>query len=266
MKTLLEPRSMRTILPAAVGASALALAAGLATTADAGGSLSYNGIADVSADGPALKVVSTLDCPANQGELTRTARAADGRSCDYQGADGETVHLSLMPLAGRPVLEAIAPTKAALHALVPIYSHRISPPDKGEPGDRADIDLPFFHVHTVGEHADVRMFGIKVHADGDNADVNVGHGHKHTVVHASSEGAEVIAEDVGRTNAALVYVLASDKRPMSGYWSVGYVAKGPVKGPLVVGEFRNTRRHNGHGSNDPSRNDIGRLIDRNVKD
>jgi hypothetical protein len=253
---------MRTILAKALGVSALALAAGLSGAAWAGGSLSYNGVAAVSSDGPPLKAVAALDCPARQGELTRTNRAVDGRSCDYQGDDGELVHLKLLALDGRSAVDAVAPTKAALHALAPVYNRRVAAVDKGEPGDRADIDLPFFHVHTVGEHADVRMFGVKVHADGDNADVNVGRGHKHTVVHAGADGAEVIAEDVGRTNAALVYVLAGEKRAASGYWTVGYVAKGPVKGPLVMGEFRTLHKRSGR---DGDHNDIGRLIDRNVK-
>ena len=45
---------------------------------------------------------------------------------------------------------------------------------------------------------------------------------------------------------------------------MGYVAKGPKTGPLVVGEFRALSREDGerhrHGDND-----IGRLIDRNLR-
>ena len=255
---------MRSVLAGALAASALALATGVAGQAAAGGSLTFNGVSDVSSDGPPMRAVASLECPASEGALTRTARAADGRSCDYRSADGESVRLSLMPLQGRSAVQALEPMKAQLHALMPIYNRRPAAvsTDRGEAGDRADIDLPFFHIHTAGNHADVRMFGVKVHSEGENADVNVSHGHKHTVVHAGADGAEVVAEDVGRSNAALVYVLASDRRPSSGFWSVGYVAKGPVNGPLVVAEFRTTRKHSGH---DGDHNDIGRLIDRNVK-
>ena len=62
------------------------------------------------------------------------------------------------------------------------------------------------------------------------------------MVHAGPGGAEVVAEDVGDNNASLVYVLASDRKPASGYQAVGYVAKGPAAGPLVVGEFRTMRK------------------------
>lgn len=255
----------RTILVWALGASALALAAGAASGAYAGGSLSYNGVAVAAADGAPLKTIAALDCPAAQGALTRIARAEDGRSCDYRGADGETVRLKLVALDGRSASEAMEPTKTELHALVPIYNRPVPAVDKDERGDRADIDLPFFHVHTVGDHTDVRMFGVKVHSQGENADVSVGHGHKHTVVHAGANGAEVLAEDVGRSNASMVYVLAADKRAASGYWTVGYVAKGPAKGPLVVGEFRSIQKRSGRDGGAGDHGDIGRLIDRNLK-
>jgi hypothetical protein len=135
---------------------------------------------------------------------------------------------------------------------------------RDEGGERADIDLPFFHVHTVGDRADVKMFGLSVHSEGENADVRMGHGGTHTLVHVNSSGAEVITEDVGRDNAALVYVLASDRKAQSGYKAVGYVARGPAAGPLVVGEFRAMRRiETGRGH--VEHNDLDRLIDRNLK-
>jgi hypothetical protein len=256
---------MRAIHTRALAASALALAACMASGAQAGGSLNYDGMTVVSADGPPLKAIGALDCPAVQGALTRMAQAPDGRSCDYQGPAGETVRLKLVALDGRSAPDALAPTRAELHTLVPIYNKPVPAVEKDEPGDRTDIDLPFFHVHTVGDRADVRMFGIKVHSEGENADVNVGHGHKHTIVHAGAAGAEVLAEDVGRSNASLVYVLAADRRAASGYWTVGYVAKGPAKGPIVVGEFRLTTKHNGHGDAEGDHGDIGHLIDRNTR-
>ncbi|HEY8003454.1 MAG TPA: hypothetical protein VIE16_04460 [Phenylobacterium sp.] len=245
---------MRRSLLLAFGAAALGLAGGLSSAASAG----------IAADGAPLRVASALDCPASQGELTRIAQAPDGRSCDYRGHAGETVQLRLVPLAGRSASEAMAPTRAALHALLPVYNEPVAADDDGRPGDRADVDLPFFHVHTDGDRADVRMFGVRIHSQGDNADVNVGRGHKHAVVHAGARGAEVSVEDVGRSNASLVYVLASERRTASGYRAVGYLAKGPARGPLVVGEFRSTERRDGRGEG--GHNDIDRLIDRNLRD
>lgn len=43
---------------------------------------------------------AALDCPANQGDLTRTAQAADGKSCTYVSANGAEVMLQLLPVKG----------------------------------------------------------------------------------------------------------------------------------------------------------------------
>ncbi len=43
---------------------------------------------------------AALDCPAGQGELKRTAQAADGKSCTYTTAGGDEVILRLVPVTG----------------------------------------------------------------------------------------------------------------------------------------------------------------------
>ncbi len=231
-----------------------ALAAGAATAAQA----------HISADGTPLKVRATLDCPAQQGDLTRTAQAPDGKSCDYVRRDGETVRLRLLPVAGRTPTQALEPTRDELHALVPVYREPARGSFDEGSGDRADVDLPFLHVHAVGDRADVRLFGIKISSQDHNADIDVGHGRKRSVVHAGPRGAEVIAEEVGKTNASLVYVLAASHRAPSGLRAVGYVARGPVTGPLVVAEFRSPRDR--HDNRDGEHGDVDRLIDRNLQD
>lgn len=241
---------MRNSLSASVAVFALAAAA--STAAHAG----------ISADGAPLKPLAVLDCPAEQGALMRMAQAADGKSCDYQGRHGEKVHLALMPLQGRSPSAAMEATRAELHALLPVYNRPPPVADDGMTGDRADVDLPFLHVHAVGDHADVRLFGIKISSKGQNTDVDVGHGRKRSVVHAGPRGAEVMADEIGRSNASLVYVLAGNHRSPSGYRAVGYIAKGPVTGPLVVAEFRSIHDRHDH---DGDHGDIGRLIDRNVR-
>jgi hypothetical protein len=250
--------AMRTIMIGALCVSALALSA-CVTRVD------YDGYEVSKVGGLPLRSVAALDCPATEGALTRMAQAADGRSCDYEGPSGQTVRLKLVALDGRSAADVLEPSRDELRALVPVSTPWIPRVSRDEPGDHANIDLPFFHVHTAGDHADVRIFGIKVHSDGENANVQTHLGGVHTIVHASSSGAEVITEDVGRTNASLVYVLASDKKAASGYQAVGYVAKGPIAGPLVVGEFRAMRKvetqHGGHVEN----GDLDRLIDRNVR-
>jgi hypothetical protein len=214
-------------------------------------------------DGTPLKTVATLDCPQTQGALNRTAQAADGKSCDYQGPGDETVHLSLVALDGKSATDALSPIKTDMQALVP-------PPatgavnveaSKDEGGDRAKVDLPFFHVDAQGDKADVKIFGTTIHANGKNAEVHTNVGLKNTVVHAGPGGAEVVAENVGKTNASMVYILAGDNAGPDGYKVAGYIARGPKDGPLVVGAFK---AKDGHHHNDEN-SDVGRLIDRNVK-
>jgi hypothetical protein len=228
----------------------------------------YSGVAMSRAGHEPLRRLTALTCPEREGELVRRAQAADGQSCDYDGPDGRTVRLSLLALDGRAPTEALAPLKAQLRGLVPVSTARVPPVERSEPGEHTSIDLPFFHVHTVGDHAEVKMFGVHVKADGDYADVKTSHGLKNTVVHAGPSGAEIVAEDVSGKNASLVYVLAGKRGGPSGYAAVGYVAKGPAAGPLVVGEFR-AREGEGHGFgghvHDGDHGDLDRLIERNLR-
>lgn len=212
----------------------------------------------------ALKSVAALTCPDSEGDLNRTAQAPDGKSCDYTGPGDETVHLSLVALDGRPPLDAVAPLKSDLDGLVHVEAGggpiSVEANKGGEDGDHAKVDMPFLHVDANGNKAKVKLFGFNIDADGDRATVHGGPGMKHTVVHAGPGGAQVIAEDVGKTNASFVYILAGDKPGSSGYRAVGYVARGPVAGPLVIGEFKSrAERHN------DNHDDVSRLVDLNVK-
>ena len=230
--------------------SAAALAASAATLAHA----------EVRLDGPPLRAPAKLDCPATTSDLTRTAQSPDGQWCDYAGQRGEIVRLRLAPLNGQTPFAALAPTRAQLHALVPVYNRPL--PINDGPGNRADVDVPFVHVHTDGDKADVRLFGI-FHIVGKDHDRDLTSDkegvQKHAIVHAGLRGAEVVADEVGRSNASLVYVLAGNHRYASGYRAVGYVAKGPAAGPLVVAEFRGPAAS--HRDNDSGHLDLDRLID-----
>lgn len=233
------------------GLAAVAVAASAATLAHAG----------VRPDGPPLRAPAKLDCPARSGDLTRTAQSPDGQWCDYAGQHGETVRLRLTPLNGQTPSEAMAPVRAQLHSLVPVY--RTATPVNYSTGDSADVDVPFVHVHKNGDKADVRLFGIfHIVGHDHDSDFDKDHGQEHATVHAGLRGAEVVADKIGRRNASLVYVLAGNHRYASGYRAAGYVAKGPVTGPLVVAEFRSPV--NSHRDNDDGHMDLDRLIDRQL--
>jgi|GEM_PF-2038345 len=249
----------------ALCASAFALSA-CATRVD------INGFEPTATGGAPLSVAAALDCPVTQGQLARVSQADDGLSCEYQGPVGETVQLRLVPLEGRLATDVLEPARAELRTLVPLTLSRPGRVTKDEPGEHTNIDMPFFHIHTAGDHADLKVFGVTVLSAGENAEVKTHVGGVHTVVHASPSGAEVITEDVGRTNTSLVYVLASEKGSPSGYRAVGLVARGPAAGPLVVGEFRapgqagSAYHEDGKtGFHSHVDNDLERLINLNLK-
>jgi hypothetical protein len=63
---------------------------------------------------------TALDCPASQGDLTRTAQAADGKTCSYTSSEGAEVTLQLIAVKGdaastlQGIENAIAPQAAAV--------------------------------------------------------------------------------------------------------------------------------------------------------
>jgi hypothetical protein len=210
-----------------------------------------------------MKVGAVLTCPQTQGSLNRTAQAGDGQSCNYTGAAGEQVELKRLVLAGQSPQAALGATETALQTLVP--AHQRSVPlsfDAGDSGEHAKIDLPGIHINAQGDKAQVKVFGIVVDANGENANVNVGAGSSRTVVQAGPDGAEIRVTDIGPTNVKLAYVLAGGQRPgPSPYRAVGYLARGPLDGPLVVVTFKATDSHEDWRGD----HDLNALLALNVK-
>lgn len=143
------------------------------------------------AEREALKVVSKLDCPEAQGNLKRTAVAADGLSCDYAG-DGTEVTLRLVAVSNDPS-KALEPIEAQVKGLFPAGAATPTPPETpakaGEPAaekkavettvetTKERVSMPGLTVETEEgpgvEKARVRGPGFSVNADGDNAHVKV---------------------------------------------------------------------------------------------
>jgi hypothetical protein len=217
--------------------------------------------------GAPLVVADHLNCPESQGWLKRVSISADGTSCEYRRQDGEQVTLTRLPLVGQGPQAALSPVEASLKSLLPPRQDKTPGPDvRSDDGDKdkdtARIDVPGVHIDAHGDKAEVRVFGVTVDADGDDdkAHVNAGLGSDKAVVSADDNGAEVRATDIDASNANLVLVLASDKPGPTGLRTVGYIARGPVSGPLVVAQFKSAEHHNNLGDD----HDVRRLIDLNV--
>jgi len=182
-------------------------------------------------------VAATLDCPASQGDLIRVAQSADGRSCAYRRGDTETVDLTLTALDGRSPQVALAPTEAALRALEPSAPASPTPPkppaNADGDGDHASVDAPFVHVDTRGDSAHVKVFGLNINAGDQHAVIDSHWGGK-----AGPDGAEIRISNYSDGDADLMFLLASGRPGVEGWRSVGYLARGPAAGPLLVATFK----------------------------
>jgi hypothetical protein len=212
--------------------------------------------------GRPLVVGAQLNCPPSQGLLTRATVSTDGNTCEYHRSDGEQVILTRLPLNGQNPQAALDPIEASLKALLPPRkeSAAVSDDKTSTDKDSAHIDVPGVHIDAHDNKAEVRVFGVTINADNDKANVQAGLGSDKAVVSADESGAEVRANDVDATNANLVLILASEKPGPTGFRAVGYIARGPASGPLVVAEFKSVQHHS--GINDD--HDIRRLMDLNI--
>jgi hypothetical protein len=213
-----------------------------------------------------LIVAERLDCPDQQGLLTRVSATPDGARCEYRRSDGAEVSLMRLPLNGQAPQAALAPMDDQLRALLPARKSAggasASDHDGDEDGDKdsAHIDVPGVHIDAHGDKAEVRVLGVTVDADKDQAHVNAGLGHDKATVSADQHGAEVRAADVDSANANIVLILASETPGPTGLRAVGYIARGPASGPLLVAQFKSAERRQGFNDD----HDVRRLMERNL--
>jgi len=189
-----------------------------------------------------LKPVSRLDCPAAQGALKRVSAAADGLSCAYSDdGDGTQIELRLVNVADTPQ-SALDPIEADLKALMPTAA--LPPPAPASSGDAprdlkgrdVDIQLPGLSIRAGEDQANIRVGGMHIKADGQNDAVKVTGRHPRggrLSIDASESGAIIRTRSSG-PNVRSTFMIASDQAGPSGWRAVGYDARGPRSGPLVV--------------------------------
>jgi len=212
----------------------------------------------------ALKAVDTLTCPETLGALTRKGSAtADGTVCTYGGPRGAEVVLHLVPLAGTDATVALETFETRLHNLMPEAAARIaSQPEPPEPpapaetaappamsGESAEVRLPGLTVHAEGDAAEVRLPGVsisarddhsrvavasfEVHSGGDGQSVRIG-GAGGAVEVQSREDVSEVRVNAGADAIRITYILSDSQPSGAGWRAVGYHARGPNGGPVVV--------------------------------
>ncbi|GAA0391843.1 hypothetical protein GCM10009093_18050 [Brevundimonas terrae] len=219
----------------------------------------------------ALKVVSALQCPSDQGVLTRVGSASvDGQTCTYAGPRGAEIQLHLVTLNGETSSEALkrfqnelAPSAGGASATVSSLTEEdgtetatVTAPgvDIATKGDDASVKLPGLNIESKGDRATVRMPGMSIEADGDRAQIRIGG----MVIKADDKGSTITAPDgslkidANETGAVVqtqsrqavrATMIHAISKPGPNAWRVvGYEARGPSGGPIVVATFRTRDR------------------------
>ena len=206
-------------------------------------------------------VRASLECPATQGDLTRTGIAADGKACTYVTSGGAEVSLQLVAAPGG--------ADAALAAIeTNLLANRAAPKADAKTGNSSDtvdrqvdkavaeatqdtkgvsVDIKLDDKHSKGVVTDndgttrVNLPGIHIVANDhdDTANVRVG-----PITVDANDGAATIRmrRDVRLRGEALnpqkrglraMFIYTGEDLP-EGYRFVGYEAGGPKVGPITV--------------------------------
>lgn len=225
-----------------------------------------------------LKVVETLQCPQTMGSLTRKGSASEGGTvCTYVGPKGAEVSLHLVPLDGETPAAVLKAFEQRLSGALPRAVETLRSAagaaetgaapgeDAADPaapaGDRASVRAPGVAIEAQGDDATVRLPGIRIETRGDKASVRIGGFHidaddsdgsarisssgrdgDNVVINAQNDAAEIRASAGGEATRAS-WILTDSRGSDAGWRLVGYEARGPVGGPLVVATVRSRDRN-----------------------
>lgn len=266
------------LIPTVCAPLVLGLAA-LTTGCDGDNSvrISSTRTSDIDATG-VLRVVEALQCPQTLGSLTRKGSAtAQGTICTYGGPRGAEVVLHLVTLDGDDSISALKAFEDRLSAAMPRTSAQINESERAAAAAEATADSASASANAAAASADsasraaeqasddaervsVRLPGISIDADGEDASVNIGgidieaQGDGTNVdVQGADGGVSVRANDsatVVRTSASgdatrANWILTDNRASAEGWRLVGYEARGPAGGPIVVVTVRSKDREGG---------------------
>ena len=222
----------------------------------------------------ALKVVATLQCPQTMGSLTRKGTAIEGGAvCTYAGPRGAEVSLHLVKLHGAEPAEALKAFEDRLSTAMPQAVAQLKAAsgseaerqaaEPGAPaGDRTSVRAPGVDIQADGDDATVRLPGLRIESKGDEASVRIGGFHidandgegrvniegsesgDSVSVQANQDAAEVRTSAGGGATRAS-WILTGNRPSEAGWRLVGYEARGPAGGPIVVATVRARDRDRG---------------------
>ena len=104
-------------------------------------------------------------------------------------------------------------------------------------GDRATVRLPGMSVDADGDKASVRIGGFSINADDSTGEARITSSDESVSVQAHDNAAEIRTNAPG--DATRRTYLLTDSRPADQGWRlVGFEARGPVGGPIVIATVR----------------------------
>lgn len=109
-------------------------------------------------------------------------------------------------------------------------------------GDTAHVRLPGLSVDAQGEKANVRIGPIHIRSDNEDANVNIDADGETVNIQAHDDGAEIRTRESGGATRA-TWLLTDGRRSQEGWRSVGYQARGPEGGPIVLVTVRTKDRN-----------------------
>jgi hypothetical protein len=218
-----------------------------------------------------LRVVDALQCPQTLGTLTRKGSAtAQGTVCTYVGPRGAEVILHLVSLSDTDSTAALKAFEDRLSAAMPRASARIDESERdaaaaaaaadaaassaekasraaehaAEEADRASVRLPGISIEADGEDASVNIGGFNVEANDEGANIDIRSGGDSVSVQANDTATVVRTSAAGDATRAN-WILTDNRPSVEGWRLVGYEARGPAGGPIVVVTVRSKDREGG---------------------
>jgi hypothetical protein len=201
--------------------------------------------------GPILKRFETgllATMPQTAADISRGAADSARADAEAARAEAEAARAEAESARVEAAAEAGANAQAAAMANAGGDSAHISAPGMkvDAEGDRASVHMPGLHVEAEGDKADVRIGGITIHANDGDASVNgqltAGDSSDRVSVQASNDAAEIRTRSPGEA-IRQTYLLTDNRPAPAGWRTVGYEARGPRTGPIVVATIRSRERN-----------------------
>ena len=203
-----------------------------------------------------LKVVDALQCPDTLGVLTRKGSASPGGgSCTYGGPRGAEVVLYLVELDDRAPEDILRDYENRLSADIPNAPVQIDARETETGEERAAVQAPGVNIKTRGEDATVSLPGLHIETQGDNATVRIaginieskdGQGVRTETdavsVNTNGETTRILTRAPGEATR-MTFLLADDGAETGAWRQVGFVARGPAGGPLVIATVRSKAKN-----------------------